>query len=513
MKMPQKITLILLILTFIFANYSLSKEFLPVYNFKVDNKTYLFSIYKANPEEIVLIYDYNPKDEYLDEARAKITGRKIEFNFLEDITIKGILNENKTNIKLTNFINKKKKTNQKISTPWIKLDEFATHTETFKINDKEYKISFPIYKDQLKIVKKYDDYMKKFDLILVTNDKMNVDWNKVDFSFSIKKYDEDKIFKETLGYIEDMSRVYQLNNRFKKSEINNHPIKILFKNPKYGDLVLSFLDPIAGRCMLSLYKDNQYINYGCIEVIVLEPSTNTKPSSILTEKILKEIINQLEKDKINYNEIADIYKTIQLILFKNSNLKNIDEASKSYKEIKLTDKEIYSTKGKEKIRPEDKLNQLIYEYISSNEPSEIDPYQQKIKNKNYTQLIKIGLLDAGHGSKELNFLFEDFIVSLNESFTPLAALFPYETKKHPLQVKLRKNTYSMSPIYNKFKDLFYLIIKHFQVQNKDGNLLPQLKINNFFYQEIYLEKPPVDMEYIKKKLEERGYSTDFENTG
>lgn len=96
--------LIPILILIVYLNVSLAEEFLPVYNFKIDNKIYLFSIYRANPEEVVLIYDYDPKDTHLDEAKVKITGR-IEFNFSNNTKMIGVLNKDKTSIRLTNFIN------------------------------------------------------------------------------------------------------------------------------------------------------------------------------------------------------------------------------------------------------------------------------------------------------------------------------------------------------------------------------------------------------------------------
>lgn len=500
--------LIPILIFIVYLNVSLAEEFLPVYNFKIDNKTYLFSIYRANPEEVVLIYDYDPKDTHLDEAKAKITGR-IEFNFSNNTKMIGVLNKDKTSIRLTNFINLKKKTNQKISTPWLKLDEFATHTEIFKIGDQEYKISFPIYKNQVKINNKYDDKNKKFDMILITNDKMNVSWNETGLYFSIRKYNQDNVFKETLNYIGDMTRTFSLENYLTKEEISNHPLKILFKNPKYGDLVFSYLDPIVGNCINVVYKNDQNINYGCIKIKFLNSPTNTKPSLALTKKILQEILNKLEENKAK--GIIDTYRIFISVLFKNAILKNIDEVSKKYEKINFSDKEIYSTKGKEIITSEDMLNDFIYDYLESQEISEKEIYNQKIKNKNYSQFIKKASGDAGYLFREFIFFFDYFIISIAESYDPSGALLPYKVKKHPLQIKLGKNIYSKFPIYDKFKYLFDLMIKSFYIQNKEGEFIPQLKTDNLFYQDIYLEYPPVDMEYIKNKLKEKGYSADIEN--
>ncbi|MCS7200846.1 MAG: hypothetical protein NZ822_01705 [Patescibacteria group bacterium] len=458
----------LLFIIFTSLNFSLSQEFLPVEYFTLNGVRYVFTAYRASPEEIVLIYKRQKEtkdDPYSRDMRAKITGRIINFEN-DEAKIRAIFEEKNNRIRLTTFTNKKNKTARSLNTRWLPLNEISTHTETFKIENKTYTITFPIYKNQIRVIKEYNKDQSAVNFKFVTNDKFKLSSDKVDLGLEIEAItpynNKDNLppIGKRLFDLDDMTLINFLINQ----------------NSKYGKLILipkgvSIYDILVYPPLMTIYQDGDKIN-----IVYVEIAFKQNGHEIAEDRLVEEIIHELRSPKIDGPEINEgnyynVFRAINSVLMK-------------YERIVIVD---------ESITSEDKLQSMMEE--------------EKLVNNNYNFYARISGGDI-EGFKSRIFFFPHFKLTFIKSYEPLFALLGYNVKIHPLQRKIERRLYSKSPYSNKFESLFDLIFKNFAIYDLEGKLISHLKVNGYFHQKINIQLPKVDLDYILKKLEEAGYTID-----
>lgn len=275
----------LLFIIFTSLNFSLSQEFLPVEYFTLNGVRYVFTAYRASPEEIVLIYkrQIEIKDNpYARDMKAKITGRIINFEN-DEAKIRAVFEQKNNRIRLTTFTNKKNKITRSLNTRWLPLNEISTHTETFKIENKTYTITFPIYKNQIKVIKEYNKDQSAVNFKFVTNDKFKLSSDKVDLGLEIEAItpynNKDNLppIGKRLFDLDDMTLINFLINQ----------------NSKYGKLILipkgvSIDDILVYPPLMTIYQDGDKIN-----IVYVEIGFKQNGNEIAEDRLVEEIIHEL----------------------------------------------------------------------------------------------------------------------------------------------------------------------------------------------------------------------------